>query len=317
MCRFPETEPRRPQDRFIDHNAVRESLRAAKGTKAGGKVVRLSERDQSHTTDEPLFVIELDPGTTHPTGEETSLDDATRGALQNLSTPEDSFCGQLQSVAKSVLPSVKKSMGNDVFTIADLGKALCSRKYKVNMRAGLPLEKKTIFSTSFGFKPVSNTNPDCLKVLRHKFLMVEQVVLGIRGKPLFSREVVVEPDFKLHFMVPVMTNRYKTVMANLPEIFVGGRAQLKSLLMLMCEEMELVFKENGRDVPPWRQFKSVWSKWSPKRYKVEDIVMDANHAIVKKRQDPMTKPSSKKLASTCAEERGLVSIKGFEAAAIA
>ncbi|GMH33216.1 hypothetical protein BSKO_01050 [Bryopsis sp. KO-2023] len=318
MCRFPEAGPKRTQDRVFDRFALRESSKTSKGTQAGGKTARQSERDQRKELDEPLFDIELDCGAVQASGKEITLDDATRSALQNLSTPEDKFCSQLQSDVQKVLPIVKKTIEADAaFTIADLGKALCNRKYKVNIRSGLPLDKKTIFSTSFGFKPVSNTNPECLKVLRHSFLMVEQVVLGIRGKPLFSREVVVEPDFKLHFMVPVMTDRYKSVMSKLPDTFVGGRAQLKSLLVLMCEEMERVFKGNGRDVPPWRQFKSVWTKWAPKRYEVEDVVMDANHAIVKKRQDPVAKHASKKLASKCAEDMGSFSIKGFEATAIA
>lgn len=316
MCRFPEAGPKRPLT--FEQFAVRERLQTSKWTQPGGRTGRQAEREQRKELDEPLFDIELDCEEAQPREREPSLDDETRSALQNLSTPEDAFCSQLQSDAQKLLPFTKKVKGTDPpCAVAELGKALCGKKHKVSIRSGLPLEKKTIFSTSFGFKPVSNTNPECLKVLRHRFLMVEQVVLGIKGKPLFSREVVVEPDFKLHFMIPVMTGRYKSVMAELPETFVGGRAQLKSLLVLVCEEMEQAFKEKSRNVPPWRQFKAVWSKWAPKRYKVEDIVMDANHAVVKSRPDPVAKHASKKRTSTCAEERRTVSIEGFEATAIA
>lgn len=145
-----------------------------------------------------------------------------------------------------------------------MGMELCQKHYRVHVRTGLGLKKKDLFSPGNGFKPVSNTNPECLEVFRHKFLMVGQVVTGIRGRAICSREIVVQPDFKNHFVLPVMTERYRNVLKLLPDVFVGGRPQLRSLLGLVCGEMEENFKGHHREVPPWRLLKSTLSKWCPK-----------------------------------------------------
>lgn len=146
----------------------------------------------------------------------------------------------------------------------DLGRELCKRQYKVHLRAGLGLKKKTVFTTNSGLKPVSNSNAKCLEVLRHKFLMVEQVVTGVKGKAIQSREVVVQPYFRQHFVLPVMSNRYEKLLELVPDVYAGGRTRLKKQLEVICSEADFCFKGFNWEVPPWRYLNSTVSKWCPK-----------------------------------------------------
>jgi hypothetical protein len=47
----------------------------------------------------------------------------------------------------------------------------------------------------------------------------------------------------------------------LPPVVVGTAAHLKPLVQLLCAEMSLAFEQHGLSLPPWRQSKSVLSKW--------------------------------------------------------
>lgn len=320
MCRFPDAAPTRlPQAQLFAQQKGWKTPGASPEQEPGSPASQVQvQKDDDEGIDELLFPIELDETSPDARDDSDSLAATARNALRTSSTAEDAFCSQLRADAQRILRKIRKRNEEGPSTIvADLGKALCRMKYKVSIRSSLPLKKKTVFSSS-GFKPVSNTNPECLKILQHSFLMVEQVVLGVKGKPLFSREVVVEPDFKHHFMIPVGTPRYDAALAQLPETFVGGRAQLRTLVMLMSKEIQLVFTQHGRVVPPWRQFIATWSKWSPKRFEVDDIVMDAKKAVLKKRQDSVGKQSKKwKSKSMSCGSQEVKPITGFEATSVA
>jgi len=77
-----------------------------------------------------------------------------------------------------------------------------------------------------------------------------------------SAVVVVEVRLREHFALPRESPRYKEVLRRVPEIFVGSRAQLRSLVGIMCAEMATNLTETGLSVPPWRKFDSVWSRWA-------------------------------------------------------
>lgn len=49
----------------------------------------------------------------------------------------------------------------------------------------------------------------------------------------------------------------------MPDTFIGTAQQLAPLVMLLCGELQAAFDEQGRTCPPWRQFKSMLSKWVP------------------------------------------------------
>ena len=52
-------------------------------------------------------------------------------------------------------------------------------------------------------------------------------------------------------------------MQALPEEWVGSQSRIKALVRLMCTQMALAFDANDTACPPWRQQKSVISKWLP------------------------------------------------------
>ena len=52
-------------------------------------------------------------------------------------------------------------------------------------------------------------------------------------------------------------------MRALPEEWVGSQSRIKPLVRLLCAQMALAFDATQTACPPWRQQKSVISKWLP------------------------------------------------------
>ncbi len=57
----------------------------------------------------------------------------------------------------------------------------------------------------------------------------------------------------------------------IPEEFVGTAAKLQPLVQLITQQMTQAFVKQGLTCPPWRQAKSVLSKWLPARRKDYDL----------------------------------------------
>jgi hypothetical protein len=57
------------------------------------------------------------------------------------------------------------------------------------------------------------------------------------------------------------TNRYASIMAALPIVFVGSEHYLQQLVKLICREMHNAFTVQGVSIPPWRSKESLLSKW--------------------------------------------------------
>lgn len=65
------------------------------------------------------------------------------------------------------------------------------------------------------------------------------------------------------FIIPQMTPAYEELMRLLPAEFVGTPSRLVPLVQLLCEEMCAAFDAHNMTCPPWRQAKSMLSKWLP------------------------------------------------------
>ncbi|GLI65937.1 hypothetical protein VaNZ11_009597 [Volvox africanus] len=74
---------------------------------------------------------------------------------------------------------------------------------------------------------------------------------------------VVEPGLRDLFRLGVSTPQYDNVVSRLPEVWVGPRAALMELADIMCLVMEVHFRSQGLDVPPWRRRDAVMSRWDP------------------------------------------------------
>jgi uncharacterized protein (TIGR01615 family) len=98
--------------------------------------------------------------------------------------------------------------------------------------------------------------------LRHSFL----VVTAPDGT-----DFIVEPHFREQFEISQPTARYSGLLGMLPEVMVAPAARLEPLVALLCSEMSLAFEQHGLSLPPWRQSKSLLSKWLPSKARDLDI----------------------------------------------
>ena len=73
--------------------------------------------------------------------------------------------------------------------------------------------------------------------------------------------VVLEPNFRAQFAIGRPTPAYEAVLGTVPEAFVGTLPRLTALVEAMCEQMAVAFGDTGMSVPPWRQVRSLMSKW--------------------------------------------------------
>lgn len=106
---------------------------------------------------------------------------------------------------------------------------------------------------------------DCFFNLRNEFL----VVAG-EGNDA-GTHFIVESRFKEHFAIPHPTERYQGLLEAVPSEIAAPPAALAPLVNLLCSEMSLAFRERGLSLPPWRQGKSLLSKWLPAKAKDMDM----------------------------------------------
>lgn len=103
--------------------------------------------------------------------------------------------------------------------------------------------------------------------LRHSFLLVTAPL----GCACAGVDYIVEPHFREQFEISQPTARYGGLLAMLPAVFVGTAAELLPLVQLLCSEMTLAFEQHGLSLPPWRQSKSLLSKWLPSKLRDYDL----------------------------------------------
>ncbi|KFM26639.1 hypothetical protein F751_2226 [Auxenochlorella protothecoides] len=97
----------------------------------------------------------------------------------------------------------------------------------------------------------------CFKNLRHTFLTVQD--------PDSQDSFIVELSFRDHFAIPLQSLRYQSLLDLLPDALVALPSDLSPLVDIVSRELTRAFAAAGLDIPPWRQAKSMLSKWLPKR----------------------------------------------------
>ena len=103
----------------------------------------------------------------------------------------------------------------------------------------------------------------CYFNLANEFLLVSS---GDPSDP-DTQDFLVEARFRDHFKIPQPTMRYEGLLEMVPEVVVATPSSLSGLVQLVCSEMALAFGQMGLSLPPWRQAKSLLSKWLPTRAK--------------------------------------------------
>ncbi|RMZ56979.1 hypothetical protein APUTEX25_005041 [Auxenochlorella protothecoides] len=107
----------------------------------------------------------------------------------------------------------------------------------------------------------------CLRNLRHSFLAVS---LAGPGTPC---DLIVDPAFREQFQIAHMMERYRRVMAMVPEEVVLPPARLEKLVEVLCGEMQRAFSEKDLSLPPWRALGAMLSKWHPGQGKSKDVAV--------------------------------------------
>jgi len=105
---------------------------------------------------------------------------------------------------------------------------------------------------------------ECFYNLRNEFLIIS-------GDGDEDGHYIIEANFKGHLSIPQPTDRYAGLLEAVPEEVVLSPRMLCRLVNLLCSEMSLAFQERGLSLPPWRQEKSLLSKWLPSKSKDFDM----------------------------------------------
>ncbi|OIW12642.1 hypothetical protein TanjilG_24576 [Lupinus angustifolius] len=78
---------------------------------------------------------------------------------------------------------------------------------------------------------------------------------------LGKERVLIDIDFKSEFEIARSTKTYKTILQNLPYIFVGKCDRLQNIVAIVSEAVKQSLKKKGMHVPPWRRAEYVRAKW--------------------------------------------------------
>ncbi|KAJ1385527.1 hypothetical protein SESBI_41592 [Sesbania bispinosa] len=78
---------------------------------------------------------------------------------------------------------------------------------------------------------------------------------------LGNERVLIDIDFRSEFEIARSTKTYKTILQNLPYIFVGKCDRLQSIVAIVSEAAKQSLKKKGMHVPPWRRAEYVKAKW--------------------------------------------------------
>lgn len=92
----------------------------------------------------------------------------------------------------------------------------------------------------------------------------EFVVLYRYGDIQLDEELIIEPQFRARFeLVSGGTASYKSMLAALPDVFVGRLEHLAVLVQVAAAYVGHEYKRLRRDVPPWRTASALLSLWAP------------------------------------------------------
>jgi uncharacterized protein (TIGR01615 family) len=80
-----------------------------------------------------------------------------------------------------------------------------------------------------------------------------------------QHEVVIDPSFCQQFLMAHPSPRYQAVLDVLPPVLVSTLGALQPLVEALCGEMAAAFAAADLLLPPWRSYRSMLSKWLPRR----------------------------------------------------
>ncbi|KAJ6852833.1 uncharacterized protein M6B38_252535 [Iris pallida] len=87
------------------------------------------------------------------------------------------------------------------------------------------------------------------------------VVVEPKDKKKAPVRVVIELNFRSEFEMARGSRDYNSLVARLPEVFVGKPERLRGVVKVMCAAAKRCMKENKMHMAPWRKHKYMQSKW--------------------------------------------------------
>lgn len=110
--------------------------------------------------------------------------------------------------------------------------------------------------------------PNALEKLRHSHVLVtglsgwEQEMADHQSEASpFPTLIIVDPLFKEQFQLGHPSRAYASLLAALPDEFVGSPDRLHAVVHLLCGEVAAAFVCQGQPLPPWRTLRSTLGKW--------------------------------------------------------
>jgi uncharacterized protein (TIGR01615 family) len=70
-------------------------------------------------------------------------------------------------------------------------------------------------------------------------------------------EYIVDLRFREQFAIPCPTDTFTSVLAAVPEEYVGEVPQIRSVVQVLCAEIAESFTAKGLALPPWRRAQSL------------------------------------------------------------
>ena len=111
----------------------------------------------------------------------------------------------------------------------------------------------------------------CVRNLRNAYLLVA----GRGGAPWRGGDaLVVDCDFREHFIIAKPSPHYESLLGQLPPHFVGPLDRLVDVVHALCEAARESFEENGLALPVWRQPRGMLSKWLSSDLQTVDLSED-------------------------------------------
>jgi len=183
--------------------------------------------------------------------------------LRRMAAPRSALEFQLMKTLKNAVKKLGKGDVGDDAHVHSLKQHLTAN--------GFPINESTT-AGAFGSAALLN--------LRHTFLWLKPAV-ALDGLDFPEQRIILEPDIRAHFVISRATPNYQRLVDALPEQFVGTHQRLVELVEFMCEQMTASFRESAMSVPPWRQPKSILSKWFIPTAPPETSARSSAHAEVK------------------------------------
>ncbi|XP_061338087.1 uncharacterized protein LOC133284961 [Gastrolobium bilobum] len=124
-----------------------------------------------------------------------------------------------------------------------------------------------------------------------------------------KERVLIDIDFRSEFEIARSTKTYKTILQNLPCIFVGKCDRLQSIVAIVAEAAKQSLKKKGMHVPPWRRAEYVKAKWLSPYTRTTTPPTLLSHAIQEEKENSVSDSLFALSESSAEDEKAVIEWK--------